>query len=57
MKTQHLIASIALVLAGSAFAAGDLHTSGDDHAPKHGGVVTSTKAMDYELVAKSSSRP
>ncbi len=52
MKTKHLIASVALVVTGSAFAAGDLHKSGDDHAPKHGGVVTPTRLMDYELVAK-----
>ena len=35
MKTQALFASIALALAGSAFAAGDKH----DHKPLHGGVV------------------
>jgi len=48
MKTQALLASIALALAGSAFAAGDKH----DHKPLHGGVVVEVKDMDYELVAK-----
>ena len=50
MKTQALFASItlALALAGSAFAAGDKH----DHKPLHGGVVVEVKDMDYELVAK-----
>ena len=48
MKTQALLASIALTLAGSAFAAGDKH----DHKPLHGGVVVEVKDMDYELVAK-----
>ena len=57
MKTRLFAASIALVLAGAAwagaaFAAGDQHKPGDDHAPKHGGVVTATKLRDYELVAK-----
>jgi hypothetical protein len=48
MKTQILLASITLALAGSAFAAGDKH----DHKPLHGGVVVEVKDMDYELVAK-----
>ncbi len=52
MKTQTLMASIALALAGSAFAAGDHHHAGDDHKPMHGGIVVATKIMDYELVAK-----
>jgi hypothetical protein len=52
MKTQALLASIVLALAGTAHAAGDHHHAGDDHKPKHGGVVTPTKLMDYELVAK-----
>ena len=52
MKTQALLASIALALAGSAFAAGDHHNADDDHTPKHGGIVAATKLMDYELVAK-----
>jgi len=52
MKTQALLASIVLALTGSAFAAGDHHHAGDDHKPLHGGVVTATKLMDYELVAK-----
>jgi len=48
MKTQALLASITLAMAGSAFAAGDKH----DHKPMHGGVVVEVKDMDYELVAK-----
>lgn len=52
MKTQALLASIALALASSAFAAGDHHHAGDDHKPMHGGIVAATKLMDYELVAK-----
>ena len=42
MKTQALLASITLALAGSAFAAGDKH----DHKPLHGGVVVEVKDMD-----------
>lgn len=52
MKTQTLVASIILALAGSAYAAGDHHHAADDHKPMHGGVVTPTKLMDFELVAK-----
>ena len=52
MKTPNLLAALALALAGTAFAAGDHHGSGDDHKPMHGGIVTGTKLMDYELVAK-----
>ncbi|MBB1161543.1 hypothetical protein [Aquariibacter albus] len=52
MNTQALVASIALALAGSAFAAGDHHHAADNHKPLHGGVVTPTKLMDFELVAK-----
>ena len=48
MKTQALLASIAMALASSAFAAGDKH----DHKPLHGGVVAEVKDMDFELVAK-----
>ena len=52
MKTRPLIAAFALALAGGAFASGDHHhKAGDDHAPMHGGVVTASKLMDYELVA------
>ena len=47
MKTTTLLATLALTLAGQAFAAG-----GHDHSPKHGGVVAEAKDMDYELVAK-----
>jgi len=50
MKTKfHVAAAIALVLASTAHASG-----AHDHSPKHGGVVTEVKDMDYELVAKSS---
>ncbi len=52
MKKQAFFASIVLTLAGSAFAAGDHHKAGDDHKPMHGGIVTTGKLMDYELVAK-----
>ena len=48
MKTQALLASIAMALANSAFAAGDKH----EHKPLHGGVVAEVKDMDFELVAK-----
>lgn len=51
MKTQALLASIALALAGSAFAAGE-HNHAHEHKPLHGGVVVEVKDMDYELVAK-----
>ena len=54
MKTQTFLASCALAIAGTAFAAGEHHAS-DDHKPMHGGVVTGTKLMDYELVAKPTS--
>lgn len=50
MKTKfHIAAAIALVLASTAHASG-----AHDHSPKHGGVVTEVKDMDFELVAKSS---
>ena len=52
MKTQALLASIALVLAGSAFAAEDKHDHAHEHKPLHGGVVVEVKDIDYELVAK-----
>jgi len=52
MKTQTLLASIALTLAGSAFAAGDKHDHAHEHTPMHGGVVVEVKDIDYELVAK-----
>jgi hypothetical protein len=48
MKHTHILASLLMVAAGSAFAGGE-H---DDHKPMHGGVVVGGKAMDYELVAK-----
>ena len=53
MKTRTLLASIALALAGSAFAAGE-HNHAHEHKPLHGGVVVEVKDMDYELVAKAS---
>jgi len=49
MKTQTLLATLTLALAGSAFAAGN---HAHDHKPKHGGVVVEFKDIDYELVAK-----
>lgn len=52
MKTQALFASVALALAGSAFAAGDKHDHAHGHKPMHGGVVAEVKDIDYELVAK-----
>ena len=57
MKTQALLASIALALAGSAFAAGE-HNHAHEHKPLHGGLVVEgallggEMAVDYELVAK-----
>ena len=51
MKTQALLASIALALAGSAFAAGE-HNHAHEQKPLHGGLVVEVKDMDYELVAK-----
>jgi hypothetical protein len=52
MKTQALLASFALALATSAFAAGDKHNHAHEHKPLHGGVVVEVKDIDYELVAK-----
>ncbi len=54
MKTQAPLASItlAMTLAGSAFAAGDKHDHAHEHNPMHGGVVVEVKDIDYELVAK-----
>jgi len=52
MKSQTFFASIALALAGSAFAAGDKHDHAHEHKPLHGGVVVEVKDIDYELVAK-----
>ena len=52
MKTQALFALITLTFAGASFAADAPHKPGDDHAPKHGGVVTATRQMDFELVVK-----
>ncbi len=52
MQTQAFFASIALALAGSAFAADDKHNHAHEHKPMHGGVVVEVKDMDYELVAK-----
>jgi hypothetical protein len=46
------IFAVTTSVAGSAFAADNHHQAGDDHKPKHGGVVAATKAMDFELVAK-----
>jgi hypothetical protein len=52
MKNPALFAAIALSIAGSAFAAGAKDEHGHEHKPLHGGIVTPTKLMDYELVAK-----
>jgi hypothetical protein len=52
MKTQALLASITLALAGTAFAAGEKHDHAHEHKPMHGGVVVEVKDIDYELVAK-----
>jgi hypothetical protein len=52
MKTNALLATFALALAGSAFAAGDKHDHAHEHEPLHGGVVVEVKDIDYELVAK-----
>lgn len=53
MKTKTLLASIALTLATTAFAAGEKHEHAHEHKPLHGGVVVEVKDIDYELVAKS----
>ena len=53
MKMHAVFASVALALAGSAFAAGDKHDHAHEHKPLHGGVVVEVKDMDYELVAKA----
>lgn len=49
MKTNYLLAALALTLAGSAFAAGE-----HSHAPKpeYGGVVAEAGEIGYELVAR-----
>ena len=52
MNLQTFFVAFALAAAGTAFAAGDRKHAADDHKPMHGGVVTPTKLMDYELVAK-----
>lgn len=46
------IAAMAVAFAGATGAADDKHHAGDDHTPKHGGIVAPTKAMDFELVVK-----
>lgn len=45
MKHHAFLVALALAAAGPAIAGGD-------HNPMHGGIVTPTKLMDYELVAK-----
>lgn len=56
MKTLTLMAAMAtaltVALADPARAAGDHHHAGDDHQPRHGGIVATSKLMDYELVAR-----
>jgi hypothetical protein len=49
MKRQAFFVSLALAVAGSAFAAGN---HAHEHKPMHGGVVVEAKHIDYELVAK-----
>jgi hypothetical protein len=49
MKKRTLLASLFLALGGNALAAGE-HK--DDHAPRHGGIVSPGKQADFELVAK-----
>lgn len=44
--------TIAISVLLAAFVAGPVHAAGEDHKPKHGGVVVETKAGDFELVAK-----
>ena len=55
MKLQPCIAALLLAFSGIASAAGEHHKDGDDHKPLHGGIVTATAALDYELVAKPAS--
>jgi hypothetical protein len=50
MKKTVLLASLLVVLAGSALAAGNHH---HDHKPLHGGVVAEASDLDFELVAKA----
>lgn len=52
MKLQPSIAALLLALSGIASAADAPHKDSDDHKPLHGGIVTATPALDYELVAK-----
>jgi hypothetical protein len=52
MKTQALLATLTLAVAGTAFASGAKHDHAHDHKPMHGGVVVEVKDVDYELVAK-----
>jgi hypothetical protein len=48
MKAKLFTAAVIALALASAAHAGGAH----DHSPKHGGVVTEAKDMDYELVAK-----
>ncbi|SDE24777.1 hypothetical protein SAMN05444679_119111 [Variovorax sp. CF079] len=50
MKKQAWMATLALAVAGGAFAAGD-HKH-DEYTPRHGGMVAPGKEADFELVAK-----
>ena len=52
MKSRTLFASLALTLAGSAWAAGEPHDHAHEHQSLHGGVVVEGKDIDYELVAQ-----
>lgn len=46
LKTLAIAAAIAL--SGTA-----AHAANDDHGPKHGGIFVETKALDFEVVAKT----
>lgn len=53
MKAIHLLATVALGFAGSAYAADNhVHDHGKDHMPAHGGIVAEVNHADFELVAK-----
>jgi len=50
---KRAIAIIVSCIAVTAFAQGkDAHKHGDEHKPKHGGIVKEVKEVQYELVAK-----
>ena len=51
MRTQFIVAALALAGAATSFAAGN--DKQDDHTPQHGGLVVPGKEADFELVAKA----